>query len=123
MPLHGGTDGWTVVRSIAGQEDETIGHYLDRSDAQSAWDRLVEEQCGGDLQTGETQPDTRYEVFQDGGAYKVRITRLGNFKQEADGFASRAAADSWVAQAKRLGTVRGERRDASASPHLKVVKP
>jgi hypothetical protein len=30
--------------------------------------------------------DTTYEILQDGQTYKVRITRLGNFVQEADGF-------------------------------------
>jgi hypothetical protein len=46
--------------------------------------------------------DTTYEVFQDGRAFKVRITRLGNFIQEADGFSSKADATSWIAQHQRL---------------------
>jgi hypothetical protein len=49
--------------------------------------------------------DTTYQIFRDGEAYKVRITRLGNFIQEADGFSSRADAESWVAQAQRLSVI------------------
>src|SRR4051794_3570785 len=123
-PLHRETDGWTIVRSIAGEADKTIGHYRHRAEAQSAWERLVAEEAkGGEPEVGDNRPDTRYEIFQDGSAYKVRITRLGDFKQEADGFASRADADSWVAQAKRLGIVRAEQQEAIISPHLKVVQP
>ena len=36
--------------------------------------------------------DTTYQIFQDGQTYKVRITRLGEFAQEADGFSSHADA-------------------------------
>jgi hypothetical protein len=36
--------------------------------------------------------DTTYEVLQYGQAYKVRITRLGDFIQEAEGFSTRADA-------------------------------
>ena len=42
--------------------------------------------------------DTTYQIFQDGQTYKVRITRLGEFVQETDGFSSYADAASWVAQ-------------------------
>jgi hypothetical protein len=49
--------------------------------------------------------ETTYHIFQVGQAYKVRITRLGNFIQEADGFSSYLDAASWVAQAERLGAV------------------
>jgi hypothetical protein len=64
--------------------------------------------------------DTTYQIFQDGGAYKVRITRLGNFVQEADRFASFADAQSWVAQAERLAA-RDEHRGPMPPPHLRVV--
>jgi hypothetical protein len=64
--------------------------------------------------------DTTYEIFQDGENYKVRITRLGNFIQEADGFSSRADAASWVAQAQRLAD-RDEQHEPTAPPHLRVV--
>jgi hypothetical protein len=118
-PLRRGTDGWTVVRSSSGEADETLGHYLDRADAQTALEHLVAAEARAEIGS---QPDTRYEIFQDGGAYKIRITRLGNFKREADGFASRADAESWIAQAKRLGAVRPEQQEIAPS-HLKVVKP
>jgi hypothetical protein len=59
--------------------------------------------------------DTIYQIFQDGDAYKVRITRLGEFTQEADGFSSYADAASWIAQAQRLGSVRAEQQ--ISSPH------
>ena len=72
---------------------------------------------------GENQSDTRYEIFHDGAVYKVRITRLGDFKQEADGFTSYADADAWVAQARRLGTVRAGQQEAILLPHLRVVEP
>ena len=45
--------------------------------------------------------DTIHQIFQDGDAYKIRITRLGEFMQEADGFSSYANAASWIAQAQR----------------------
>ena len=64
--------------------------------------------------------DTTYEIFQDGQAYKVRITRLGNFIQEADGFSSRSDAASWIAQAKRLATI-SEQKEPMTSAHLKVI--
>jgi hypothetical protein len=38
--------------------------------------------------------DTTYQILQDGQTYKVRITRLGEFAQEADGFSSYADAAS-----------------------------
>jgi hypothetical protein len=59
--------------------------------------------------------DTIHQIFQDADAYKVRITRLGEFMQEADGFSSYADAASWIAQAQRLGSVRvGQSRAAEA---------
>jgi hypothetical protein len=64
--------------------------------------------------------DTTYEIFQDGDAYKVRITRLGNFIQEAEGFSSFTDAQSWVAQAQRLAA-RDEGQDPVAPPNLRVV--
>jgi hypothetical protein len=54
--------------------------------------------------------DTIHQIFQDGDAYKIRITRLGEFMQEADGFSSYANAASWIAQAQRLGSVRAEQQ-------------
>jgi hypothetical protein len=65
--------------------------------------------------------DTTYEIFQNGRAYKVRITRLGNFVQEADGFASTADAESWISQAERLGAIRAGQQKRIYSPHLRVV--
>jgi hypothetical protein len=65
--------------------------------------------------------DTIHQIFQDGDAYKVRITRLGEFIQEADGFSSYADAESWVAQAQRLGSVRAEQQKPISSPHMLVV--
>jgi hypothetical protein len=44
----------------------------------------------------EPMNDTMYQIFQDGQSYKVRITRLGNLVQEADGFSSHEDAASWV---------------------------
>ena len=64
--------------------------------------------------------DTTYEIYQDGQAYKVRITRLGNFIQEAEGFSSRSDAVSWVAQAKRLAII-DKQKEPIASAHLRVV--
>ena len=49
--------------------------------------------------------DTSYQIFRDGGAYKVRITRLGTFIQEAEGFSSRADAESWIAQHQRIAII------------------
>jgi hypothetical protein len=54
--------------------------------------------------------DTTYEIFQEGQAYKVRITRLGSLVQVADGFASHADAASWVEQDRRLAVIK-ERRE------------
>ena len=65
--------------------------------------------------------DTTYAIFQDGQTYKVRITRLGEFAQEADGFSSYADAAAWVAQAPRLGSVRAEQQNPISSPHMRVV--
>jgi hypothetical protein len=66
--------------------------------------------------------DASYQVFRDGQAYKVRITRLGNFVQEADGFSSREDAESWIAQAGRLDAVRAGQQPPIVSPHLRGVK-
>ena len=55
--------------------------------------------------------DTTYEIYQDGQAYKVRTTRLGNFIQEAEGFSSRSDAVYWVAQAKRLAIIDEQNRN------------
>jgi hypothetical protein len=65
--------------------------------------------------------DTMHQIFLDGNAYKVRITRLGEFVQEADGFSSYADAASWIAQARRLGSVRAEQQKPISSPHMRVV--
>jgi hypothetical protein len=65
--------------------------------------------------------DTTHHIFLDGDAYKVRITRLGEFAQEAEGFSSYADAASWVAQAQRLGSVRAEQQKPISSPHVRVV--
>jgi hypothetical protein len=65
--------------------------------------------------------DTIHQIFQDGDAYKVRITRLGEFIQEADGFSSYADAASWIAQAKRLGSVRAAQQKPISSPYMRVV--
>jgi hypothetical protein len=65
--------------------------------------------------------DTGYQIFHDGQTYKVRITRLGSFAKEADGFKSFDDAASWVAQAQRLGAIRAEQQEPIASRHLKVV--
>jgi hypothetical protein len=65
--------------------------------------------------------DTTHQIFQDGQAYKVRITRLGDFIQEAEGFSSRADAESWIAQALRLGAIRACQQKRIYSPHLRVV--
>jgi hypothetical protein len=65
--------------------------------------------------------DTIRQIFQDGDAYKVRITRLGEFMQEADGFLSYADAASWIAQAQRLGSVRADQQEPISSPHMRMV--
>jgi hypothetical protein len=65
--------------------------------------------------------DTTYQIFQDGQAYKVRITRVGHFIQEADGFSSYRDAASWVAQAERFGAVRAEQQKPISSPYLRRV--
>ena len=64
--------------------------------------------------------DTTYQVLQDGDGYKVRISRLGRFMQEAGGFTSIADANAWVAQDQRLA-VRAEQREPLAPPHLRVI--
>ena len=94
--VHREVDSWTVIRSIAGEEDQPLGHYPDRASAQSAWERLVAEEA--DSQSS----DTKYEIIEEGGAYKVRITRLGGFVQEADDFSTRADAASWIAEDQRI---------------------
>jgi hypothetical protein len=65
--------------------------------------------------------DTTYQIFQEGLAYKVRITRVGHFIEEAGGFSSCLDAASWIAQAERLGAVRAEQQKPISSPHLRVV--
>jgi hypothetical protein len=65
--------------------------------------------------------DTTYEIFQNEEAYKVRISRLGEFVQQAEGFSSRADAEAWIAQARRLGVVRAGQQKPIRSPHLRVV--
>ena len=64
--------------------------------------------------------DTMHQIFQDGDAYKVRITRLGEFMQEADGFSSYADAASWVAQNRRIAVIE-EQKEPMPSAHLRVV--
>jgi hypothetical protein len=64
--------------------------------------------------------DTTYQIFQDGKNYKVRITRLGNFIQEADGFSSLADAQSWVARDQRIAAIK-ERKEPDISAHLRPV--
>jgi hypothetical protein len=121
-PLSPGTEGWTVIRIIPGEADEILGHYSDRAEAQSECARLVVEEA--ELQDAQrNQSDTRYQIFQEADAYKVRITRLGSLVQQADGFESRVDAESWIAQAKRFGAVRAGQPKPINSPHLKVVKP
>lgn len=65
--------------------------------------------------------DTAFQIYQTGQTYKVRITRLGNLVQEAEGFSSRADAASWVAQAQRLDVVRGEQQEPKDTPHLRGI--
>jgi hypothetical protein len=64
--------------------------------------------------------DTTYDIFQDSQSYRVRITRLGSFAQGAAGFASRADAVSWIAQAKHMAAMK-EQKDPVTSAHLRVV--
>jgi hypothetical protein len=64
--------------------------------------------------------DTMYQIFQDGQTYKVRITRLGNFVQEADGFSSHLDAASWVAQDRRIAAIE-EQKEPMTSARLRVV--
>jgi hypothetical protein len=64
--------------------------------------------------------DTTYQIFQDGQTYKVRITRLGNFVQEADGFSSHLDAASWVAQDRRIAAIQ-EQKEPMTSARLRVV--
>jgi uncharacterized protein YegP (UPF0339 family) len=65
--------------------------------------------------------DTRYQITHDNeGAYRVRITRLGEFVREAEGFASREDAAAWVAQDQHLAVI-DEQKEPIASAHLRVV--
>jgi hypothetical protein len=64
--------------------------------------------------------DTSYQIFHDRHAYKVRITCLGHFIQEAEGLSSHADATSWVAQAVRLAVIKGQ-REPIAPPYLRVI--
>jgi hypothetical protein len=70
---------------------------------------------------GAATNDTLYQIFQDGEAYKVRITRLGDFIQEADGFLSLVDAASWVSQAERFGAIRAARQEPRIRPHFRVI--
>jgi hypothetical protein len=72
------------------------------------------------LSEGVIMTDTKYEIFQNGDSYKVRITRLGNFIQDAEGFASQADAESWIAQDRRIGVI-DEQKEPAISAHLRVV--
>lgn len=65
--------------------------------------------------------DTAYQIFKNGDAYKVRITRLGNFVQEADGFVSLADAESWVAEDRRIA-IMDERKEPGDSAHFRAVE-
>jgi hypothetical protein len=65
--------------------------------------------------------DTVYQIFKAGDAYKVRITRLGNFVQEADGFVSLADAESWVTEDRRIAAL-DERKEPRDSAHLRAVE-
>ncbi|WP_428487741.1 hypothetical protein [Rhodopila sp.] len=64
--------------------------------------------------------DTAYEILQDGDVYKIRITRLGSFIQAAGGFSSRADAESWIAQDRRIAVI-AEKKEPMASAHLRAV--
>jgi hypothetical protein len=64
--------------------------------------------------------DTAYQIFKNGDAYQVRITRLGNFVQEADGFVSLTDAESWVAEDQRIA-IMDERKEPGDSAHLRIV--
>jgi hypothetical protein len=70
--------------------------------------------------TESAMSDTTYEIFQSGKMYTARITRLGNFVQEADGFESHADAQSWIAQAKRLAII-DEQKEPMTSAHLRII--
>jgi hypothetical protein len=63
---------------------------------------------------------TSYQIIRDGDAWKVRITRLGNFIQEADGFASYADAESWIAQDRRIAVI-DEQKEPTTSARLREV--
>ena len=65
--------------------------------------------------------DATYQIFQDGQIYKVRITRLGNFIQEAEGFSSYGDAAAWVAQAQRLEENKGSQQVSTSVSYLRVV--
>ena len=119
--VHREVDSWTVIRSIAGEEDKPLGYYPDRASAQSAWQRLVAEETHCERSSNSQSPDTKYEIIQEG-AYKVRITRLGEFVQEADGFSTRADAASWIAEDQRIAGM-DERVAPINPPALRVVKP
>jgi hypothetical protein len=110
------------VRIVSGEAHEILGQYSDLTEAQSECARLIEQEATLQDTLG-AKSDTTYQIFQEAEAYKVRITRVGNLVQEADGFASRADAESWIAQAKRFGAIRAEHQTPVNAPHLKVVKP
>jgi hypothetical protein len=64
--------------------------------------------------------DTTYQIQQNGTTFKVRITRLGEFIQEADGFATHQDAASWIAQDRRIAVI-DEQKEPIASARLRVV--
>ena len=47
--------------------------------------------------------DTNYRIIQrDDDSFAVEVTRIGALPQMAAGFATKAEADAWIAQDKRL---------------------
>ena len=64
--------------------------------------------------------DTTYQVLQAGDAYKIRIKRMGEFVEEADGFASIADANAWIAEDQRMA-VRDDQQKPITPPHLRTV--
>ncbi len=65
--------------------------------------------------------DATYQIFQEGQAFKVRITRLGNFVQEAEGFSSYADAASWVARAQRFEEIKRGPKAPASPAYLRLV--
>jgi len=85
------------------------------------WNHVISLAFSAEPEGAAPMNDTIHQIFQDGDAYKVRITRLDEFMQEADGFSSHADAASWIAQARRLDSVRAEQQKPISSPHMRVV--